>query len=334
MGRSVSEVKLKQYRYSGKERDSVTGFYYYGARYYVPCLGRWMSADPAGTIDGLNLYAFVESNPINHTDIGGYAKENKNKNKKTTKNKKLTVNKNSSGFKFSGRPAFDSAAKKIKVKKGQDRRHVIGYDDVIKPSFEKIINLVIGKVGEAAFRKLQSKLYTKHKITRAPKESAAVEKHLIFGLTKLNSTPGNLNPEAADENQAIEHVRQQGLRINQKLGEAFSSTTPDTPTVKKILKEGFAISGGGTPITDFADKIRKITHERIDKATNVTQLVSVLNETIASTGIDLNKASGSKAQTAFALGYISKAQEAADIESQLTPEQRLEAVWKLREIPQ
>ncbi len=27
---------------------------YYGARYYAPWLGRWMSPDPAGTVDGLN----------------------------------------------------------------------------------------------------------------------------------------------------------------------------------------------------------------------------------------------------------------------------------------
>ncbi|NJL43634.1 MAG: hypothetical protein HC935_10865 [Pseudanabaena sp. SU_2_4] len=34
-----------------------------------------MSADPAGTVDGLNLYEFVGGNPINHVDIGGLAKK-------------------------------------------------------------------------------------------------------------------------------------------------------------------------------------------------------------------------------------------------------------------
>ena len=32
-GKSQSEVKLKRYRYCGKERDEETGLYYYGARY-------------------------------------------------------------------------------------------------------------------------------------------------------------------------------------------------------------------------------------------------------------------------------------------------------------
>ena len=67
-GRSLAEVKLKHYRYSGKERDASTGLYYYGARYYAPWLGRWMSCDPAGTVDGLNLYAFVGGDPITYID--------------------------------------------------------------------------------------------------------------------------------------------------------------------------------------------------------------------------------------------------------------------------
>jgi RHS repeat-associated protein len=70
-GRNVSEVELKQYRYSGKERDSATGLYYYGARYYAPWLGRWINPDPAGTVDGLNLYAFVGGNPVTSRDVDG-----------------------------------------------------------------------------------------------------------------------------------------------------------------------------------------------------------------------------------------------------------------------
>ena len=66
-----SASQLKHYRYSGKERDSVTGFYYYGARYYAPWLARWLSPDPAGRVDGLNLYAFVIDDPETYWDVGG-----------------------------------------------------------------------------------------------------------------------------------------------------------------------------------------------------------------------------------------------------------------------
>ncbi|WP_368927909.1 RHS repeat domain-containing protein [Proteus columbae] len=64
------EADYKTIRYSGKEKDS-TGMYYYGYRYYQPWIGRWLSADPAGTIDGLNLYRMVKGNPVSYIDDNG-----------------------------------------------------------------------------------------------------------------------------------------------------------------------------------------------------------------------------------------------------------------------
>ncbi|AOJ73507.1 hypothetical protein WS78_32205 (plasmid) [Burkholderia savannae] len=69
-GGNEYEVKYKFIRYSGKERDA-TGLYYYGYRYYMPWLGRWASADPAFTIDGLNLYRMARNCPINYYDPTG-----------------------------------------------------------------------------------------------------------------------------------------------------------------------------------------------------------------------------------------------------------------------
>ena len=37
-------------------------------RAYDPQLGRWLSADPIGESGGINLYAYVEGNPVNYTD--------------------------------------------------------------------------------------------------------------------------------------------------------------------------------------------------------------------------------------------------------------------------
>ncbi len=76
-GRSFTEVSLKRYRYTGKERDEETGLYYYGARYYAPWLGRWVSCDPLSINDGLNVFQFVRCNPINNRDSAGFrAQEN------------------------------------------------------------------------------------------------------------------------------------------------------------------------------------------------------------------------------------------------------------------
>ncbi|MGT9851954.1 RHS repeat-associated core domain-containing protein [Vibrio parahaemolyticus] len=68
--RSQVEVNYKTVRYSGKERDA-TGLYYYGYRYYQPWVGRWLSSDPAGTIDGLNLYRMCRNNPVVWKDNDG-----------------------------------------------------------------------------------------------------------------------------------------------------------------------------------------------------------------------------------------------------------------------
>ncbi|PVH76116.1 SpvB-domain-containing protein [Cadophora sp. DSE1049] len=63
----------KRYRFCGKEKDDETGLYYYGARYQAPWLGRWLSMDPGGTEDGLNLYEFVHNSPITINDPDGRA---------------------------------------------------------------------------------------------------------------------------------------------------------------------------------------------------------------------------------------------------------------------
>ncbi|WP_258096789.1 toxin TcdB middle/N-terminal domain-containing protein [Salinibacter sp. 10B] len=74
-GRKMQEVRSRAHRYMGKERDDVTGLYYFGQRYYASWIGRWMSPDPAGAVDGLNLYAFVRNNPVGRVDPSGLNSE-------------------------------------------------------------------------------------------------------------------------------------------------------------------------------------------------------------------------------------------------------------------
>jgi RHS repeat-associated protein len=61
----------KRYRYTGRERDEESGLYYCTARYFVPWLGRWSSADPSGMQDGVNLYAYARNNPAVFNDPEG-----------------------------------------------------------------------------------------------------------------------------------------------------------------------------------------------------------------------------------------------------------------------
>ncbi|MCB9288246.1 MAG: insecticidal toxin complex protein [Lewinellaceae bacterium] len=71
------KAAAKRYRYTGKERDEESGLYYYGARYYASWLCRWCSADPAGLVDGGNLYWYVASNPVRYIDEKGKRKKDR-----------------------------------------------------------------------------------------------------------------------------------------------------------------------------------------------------------------------------------------------------------------
>jgi RHS repeat-associated protein len=74
-GRNIAEVGLKRYRYTSKEKDEESGLYYYGARYYACWLGRWTAADPAGLVDGLNLYMYCRGNSVRFIDCDGNASD-------------------------------------------------------------------------------------------------------------------------------------------------------------------------------------------------------------------------------------------------------------------
>ena len=68
---SFGSFAKKRYRFTGKERDEESGLYYHGARYYAPWLCRWTAVDPAGMVDGPNLYAYVRGNPVRLVDPSG-----------------------------------------------------------------------------------------------------------------------------------------------------------------------------------------------------------------------------------------------------------------------
>ena len=61
---SFGSFGRKRYRYSGQERDEESGLYYYGARYLAPWLARWVSCDPAWTVDSLDLYLSLKLSPL------------------------------------------------------------------------------------------------------------------------------------------------------------------------------------------------------------------------------------------------------------------------------
>ncbi len=65
-----------RHKFTGQEYDAETGLYFYGARYYDPVLGRFISADSIipypNDPQSFNRYSYCRNNPIIYTDPSGH----------------------------------------------------------------------------------------------------------------------------------------------------------------------------------------------------------------------------------------------------------------------
>ena len=68
----------EQTSFTGKQHDSDTGLTYFGARYYDPVIGRFISTDPVSPLAGaskssyfFNRYAYAYNNPYRYVDPDG-----------------------------------------------------------------------------------------------------------------------------------------------------------------------------------------------------------------------------------------------------------------------
>ena len=76
---SSTGSETNPYQFSTKEFSSRSNLIHFGARTYDPMTGRFISKDPLGMIDGPNLYAYVNNNPINLIDPYGLCAESTTK---------------------------------------------------------------------------------------------------------------------------------------------------------------------------------------------------------------------------------------------------------------
>lgn len=63
-----SSSVVNNIRFPGQYYDSETGFHYNYHRYHDPKSGRYITPDPIGLAGGINLYPYVDGNPVNSDD--------------------------------------------------------------------------------------------------------------------------------------------------------------------------------------------------------------------------------------------------------------------------
>jgi RHS repeat-associated protein len=71
LGQSGSLCDSNLYRFSSKEFHANSGLVYYLYRYYDPNFQRWPNRDPIGEDGGINLYGFVNNDPLQVIDADG-----------------------------------------------------------------------------------------------------------------------------------------------------------------------------------------------------------------------------------------------------------------------
>ena len=65
------DLTENQYTFTGRQLDPESGLYHFHFRQYDAQAGVWTTPDPTGVLGGVNLYGYVQNNPVNKIDLLG-----------------------------------------------------------------------------------------------------------------------------------------------------------------------------------------------------------------------------------------------------------------------
>jgi hypothetical protein len=217
------------------------------------------------------------------------------------KKQKLAVGFDPSTGKFNidGRSAFNTGAKNIKVNqdrlKGavEDRRHILHYDEVLKPAIERVVDglyIACGKDRAKVAAKIRDAL-AKRGVKRLPQDDGKLFERLV---TEVNSARDNLIPDRADTNKAIEVVRgylrayQKALATDEFAEDAYQGLTARMAQYTKLAHGIFVRDASGGDITVERNRIHGEILVFIDGCRSPAELWNTVHDLVHSVTFDFS----------------------------------------------
>lgn len=237
--------------------------------------------------------------------------------KKRARKQKFAVTLEPDGkYKITGRPAFpkkainliDSDMKK-KSKVDLDRRHLVHFDEELKPFGILTLNQLRSKYGDKTPDVIKSAL-SAHGVKNLRGGGDQIIKRLI---TEVNGSVMNLVPDDASINKAIEHVRAnlreavKDFNSHPEVREIFENLDKSnygkaTDMFKKFLASRLPVSGASKPITLAMQDINKEIINLVNAQSNILDLHKLVTDLQYSVTFDLCSKSV-REKTAFALQW-------------------------------
>ena len=191
------------------------------------------------------------------------------------------------------RPAWISAATKMKVAAGEDRRHGLHGDAVITKAAETFINNEIRKTSpEKTAKRLFRNLNTRIKKLR---EKASLSDLISKFRQHAFGHVGNLLPGDGNYNKAIEATRRRLTRARETLGATFfgDGQMPDQVDVAKYKQKALALlkverkKKGGDISVIVDDILQHVVHPMIRESKDILAIDSALIGVIGTTTLDI-----------------------------------------------
>jgi RHS repeat-associated protein len=162
--RAAEHLERVRSRSTGKERDAESGNDYFEARYYSSAMGRFMSPDwsakeepvPYAKLDDpqtLNLYSYVQNNPLIHVDADGHCGED------------ACVIEGGATLYFAGAALLAGGAAVLRTPEGQ--RSLSTFTNAVSENFSSNVSALKNKI-TSVFSK------TQHEATNEAKKDAGV----------------------------------------------------------------------------------------------------------------------------------------------------------------